>query len=973
MTTELHTREQWIARAPLVGRIEECAILKNAMQQSIDRSKPHVVTVVGTAGIGKSRLVSEAIKQLKEMRPSLRSLQGPCRPEHGLQGAIARMLRSRFGIQERMDANTQTAELRLKVSELFGERRVGEMVHFLGAAMGIQVQSTALVEMVDEDSLAREAIARSVLRKLFEVDAHRSPLILVFEDLHDAGPEGARFLRQLLESMGDAPVCIFVTTRPELLAHDRDWPRVLGDRHTRIDLGPLNAEESAQLARAVLTKVRDALGDVPAELVEAAVEMGSGSPLLLEQIARIFFESEVVGFRPDGTAWVDVDKLDTLELPMSVEDAVRSRLAALSPTERELLERGAVMGPVFWLGGLVVLGRSNNTAPELWGGGEDLAYHYRDLLAELEAKDFVLRMPESTLAGDEEYIFKHNLEREMLGALVAAQSAQEYHLLLAEWLEFRLADRNEEQLDLLAEHYEKGDRALRAARCYLESADRARTRFANAKAVEQYRKGLSLLGDFDVRLRLDAHHHLGDVLQRLGQTDAALEEFRSMLALAFRLDQRAKGGAAHNRIGRAYREVGQLELAMRHLGTALALFQTAHDERGIASTLDDIGKVHWLRGSYEQALRFLRDGLTRREALGDPQSIALSLHNIGSVQQDSGEYREALESLTKALELRRASEDLPGLVSTLNNLGTIHQDRGEHEAALQVWVEALGVAREIGDRRREALLLINIGEAQYRLQRPKEAIRILREVETICTEIEDRLLLAEVWRGLGTAHLMQADLGTARNYLEQSVDLFDQTRSRVNAAIARRSLAECLATGGHDSVDGARAEELFRESLVVLEVAHNEIEWARSARSFALFLRSSSKLTPALSEEADRLTQRANELRLKLNLSALGLDPTPLMAHKVDDGHGHSHQPPSAHIQPATAAPTLAPPVSVAPTRMADQQNSMEPAFDVESPEGAVSAAPVIAVSPSMASRAIEHTKTAEVKTDPEDNGSGGR
>ncbi len=937
---EATPREHWIAKAPLIGRAEECAALKHAMQACIDQSKPHVVTVVGTAGIGKTRLVAEAIKQLKEQRPSLRAMIGPCRGDSGLQGAISRMLRVRFGILERMDPNAQQAELRTKVSELFGERRVGEMVHFLGAAMGIAVQSTALFEMVDEDSLAREAIARSVLRKVFEVDAHRAPLILVIEDLHDAGAEGARFLRQLLESMGDAPVCMFVTTRPELLASDRDWPMVLGDRHTRIDLGPLNAADSADLARAVLNNVRDGLGEVPQELVDAAVEMASGSPLLLEQIARIYFESEVVGFHADGTAWVDIDKLDALELPMSVEDAVRSRLAALSLTERELLERGAVMGPVFWLGGLVVLGRSHNSAPELWGGGEDLAYHYRDLLAELEAKDFVLRMPESTLTGDDEYVFKHNLEREMLGALVAAQSAQEYHLLLAEWLEFRLIDRNEEQLDLLAEHYEKGQRPLRAARCYLESADRSRSRYANAKSVEDYRKGLALLGDFDVGLRLDAHHHLGDVLQRLGQTDAALEEFRAMLALAYRLDLRGKGGAAHNRIGRAYREVGQLELAMRHLGTGLALFQAAQDDRGIASSLDDIGKVHWLRGSYEPALRFLQDGLGRREAIGDSKSIALSLHNIGSVQQDSGEYREALSSLSRALELRRAAEDLPGLVLTLNNLGTIHQDRGEHEAALEVWMEALSVAREIGDRRREALLLINIGETQYRLQRPKEAIRILREVEVICTEVEDRLLLAEVWRGLGTAHLMQADLTMARSYLEQSVDLFDQARSRVNSAIARRSLAECLATSGHDSSDGARAEELFRESLIVLEVAHNEIEWARTARSFALFLRSSSKLTQTLREESDTLIERANELRLKLNLSALGMDPTPLM---------HKH-----------------PPVFV------DQQRSMEPTFDVESPVGGVSDAPVIAVNRSMATPTHEHTKTAEFTHDPED-GQGGR
>ncbi len=868
-------------RVPLVGRVNERDAIVRAIRASIERSEARLVTVTGTAGVGKTRLVTEALNDAREFWPSARALRGACRTDAGLQSAVAKILRTRFSIAEGSDASAQASELRARVIELFGERRVGEMVHFLGAAMGLELPSTALAEAFDEDPTTRETIARAVLRKFFEVDAHRTPLVLVIEDLHLAGAEGARFLRALIESMSGAPVTVIVTTGPELFALFREWPAVIGERQTRVDLGPLDEEEARVLARALLARVRDPLGEIPHELVDAAVEMAGGLPMLLEQIARIYFERDVVGFRDDGTAWVDVDKLDELELPMSVEDAVRTRLAALSPPERELLEKGAVMGPVFWLGGLVVLGRAHKPAPELWGGGEDLALQYRDWLVGLEQKDFVLRMPESSIPGDEEYIFKHNLERETLRKLVAHESAREFHLLLAEWLEFRLTDRTEEHLDLLAEHYELGDRPLRAARCYLESADRARARYANTKAVEHYRKGLALLGDFDVRLRFDAELHLGDVLQRLGQVDAAQEAFRSMQAIAYRLDLRSKGGAAHNRIGRAFREVGQLDVAMRHLGTALALFESASDDRGIAASLDDIGKVHWLKGSYDAALRFMRDALSRREKLGEKPSIALSLHNIGSALQDSGQYREGLEALTRALELRREVDDLPGLVMTLNNLGTIHQDRGEIDAALRVWLEALGIAREVGDRRREALLLVNIGEAQYRMRKPSEAIRLLHEAERMCDEVDDRLLLAEVWRGLGKAHLLTADAATARVYLEKSVVQFEQVRSKVNAAIARRSLAECLSTAGRRSEDGAVAEDMFRESLAVFESVHNEVEWARTARAFASFLRDSLGATDGDRAEADRLIATADAIRVKLNLSVAGVDPGPIFQDVV--------------------------------------------------------------------------------------------
>src|SRR5207244_3438554 len=120
----------------------------------------------------------------------------------------------------------------------------------------------------------------------------------------------------------------------------------------------------------------------------------------------------------------------------------------------------------------------------------------------------------------------------------------------------------------------------------------------NGKAAEYYARGLSLLADgaeVSTEVRINALHHYGDVLQVLGKNDDALVVFREMLTRAFRLDLRAKGGAAHSRIGRLHREIGSLEEASQHLQAALMLFNEAGDYRGIASTVDDIGKLHWLK------------------------------------------------------------------------------------------------------------------------------------------------------------------------------------------------------------------------------------------------------------------------------------------------------------------------------------------------------------------------------------------
>lgn len=863
-----------LGRAPLIGRVEERETIYRAVRRAADESKPCLVTVVGNPGVGKSRLVTETLADLRERMPDLRAFRGACRSESGVQGALAKILRTRLGISEGTDAVTQSIEMRSRVTELFGDRRVQEMLHFLGAFLGLKFGGSALAEAVEENSRVFEQVSRQVLRKFFEVDAQRSPVMLVIEELHYASRDGVKLVRELVESMRDAPVVVLVTASPELLAKEHDWPQALRERHLRIDLAPLSHAESVVMARSLLARVPGA-----EELIEAAAEMSGGNPMLIEQIVRIFFEQQVIEQGPDGSFVVRAERLDDIQLPMSVEDAVRARLAALTPPEREMLEMGAVMGPVFWLGGLVVLGRAGKEVPEVWGGGEDLAPHFRDMLHSLEERDYVLRMPDSSIADDEEWIFKHNLEREMLAKLVSPEAAQDYHLILAEWLEFRFTERGEEQLDLLAHHYERGNRPLRAARCYLESADRARARYANQKAVDHYKKGLGLLGEHDITLRMEAHHHLGDVLQLLGRHDEALAEFRKMLALAYRMDIKAKGGAAHNRIGRLYRDNGHLDLAMRHLGTALALFEAAGDERGIASSYDDIGKVHWMRGNYDTALRYLQDALARREALGDKRSIALSLNNIGLVFQDSGQYKPALEALTRALELRREVDDLQGVTATLNNLGTIHQDKGEDEEAIRLWREGLEVAREIGDRKRQAILLLNIGEGQYRLRRPDEATRILLEVEKICAELGDRILLAEAWRGLGKAALLRGEVSTAQGYLERSVELFAQTRSKVHVGIAKRTLGECLATWGYESEHGRRAEQMFRDALEIFEEAGAELEFARTARSFSDFLRQAPESAGAgLLDEADRLKLRADEIFVKLRVSAMSVEPAPLFS-----------------------------------------------------------------------------------------------
>jgi tetratricopeptide (TPR) repeat protein len=499
-------------------------------------------------------------------------------------------------------------------------------------------------------------------------------------------------------------------------------------------------------------------------------------------------------------------------------------------------------------------------------------------------RDYLLRLPDSTFAGDEEFVFKHNLEREALVRLTSPAAARQYHRAIAEWLSFREGvDAGEEYLEMLGRHREKAGAVALAASSFVQAGEVARSRYANAKAAELFARGLELLSQCehpDEHLRLKALHQYGDVLQAGGRNEAAFQAFLEMLTRAWRLDLRSKGGAAHSRIGRLYRETGRLEQAGRQLTAALALFGQAQDERGIASTLDDIGKLHWLKGDYTLALEYTLRALAMRRRLGDQRSIALSLNNLGLVQQDSGNYDEALDAFDKALRIRREIGDLVGVSVTLNNLGTVAQDTRDDRKALTLFEEAYEVAKETGDRNRIALILTNVGETYNRLGDAEKAITLLKEAEDLADELGDRLGLAEAERGLGKAYLARREYTRARECTQRAVELFRETESKVQLGVALRSLGEVTAAASAGGSGLGEAAEHLRRSIAIFEEVRNEVELARSWRSYSEVLRQmpGHEQDPALVEEARLFAKRADEVFAKMRASAAALTGQPIFA-----------------------------------------------------------------------------------------------
>lgn len=856
-------------RSALVGRADALDTLRDVVGRAIDFQAPQLVTIVGNQGTGKTRLINELIAGVRAQHANVRVFHGAA--ERDIDGrpvklaALVALLRDRFELTPNPD---DIARLRFaqEIRTALGAPttdQVAELLHLIGAFVGVAYPPPAFLKAVMEGTKLGTELARTALRRFVEADAGHGPLVLVLDDMQWADAETLALVGELAASLVGSPVVLLCAARPEMLVHSGGWGETAVD-HTRVDLRNLEPDAAEAMFRNLLARCRD----VPEDIAQLAVEQTGGNPAFLEQLVKLYLENGTIDAA--GDAWVmDPDRAAETELPISVDEAIEARIAALEPDERDLLEKAAVFGNVFWVSAVIAMTRLEGTPgkeppPPLeleWGNGEDHRRRISDLVAILAERDYVLLLDaeDSSIPGDVEVVFKHNLERELIVRSTETKRLTRYYLAAAQWLEAKTTQRSDEQLEFLAGLYERGGAPASAARCYVQGGDRARARYAPDEARALYEKALAMLGDVDAPARLDVLHNLGDVLEQTGRIDESSGRFEDMLALAWRYDNLAKAGAAYRRLARNQRRLGKYDPAMDYLRRANELFERSRDDRGIASTLDEIGRVHFLRGAYSQALDFHRQALTIRRAFGERRSIALSLANIGRVHHDTGNFKAAIGQFREALDLRRDINDLVGVVQSLCDLAGVHSEDGNHDLAEGLILEARAIAGELGDKLTLIEALSRAGEVKTAVGRAAEAVKDLNEAKTLATQVGDRVALAIAHQRLAQAHLALGNLEIADVEAHAAVATSQAVGLRVHVGTGYRVKAEVSAALGHT----LPAEDDFRRAIDVLSAVKHEVELARAYQGLALL-----KERAGATAEAQKLTARATEIFTRLRGAA---------------------------------------------------------------------------------------------------------
>ena len=431
-----------------VGREEELELLENTFKRVVRGKRAHLFTVYGEPGVGKSRLAREFLAGVE----GASILIGRSLPygEAITYWPLAEMVKTAAGITD--DDPVQDAIAKLRIC--CGDDAVADL---LALASGV-------LEAVAGSRSAQE-IAWAA-REWAEQLASAQPLVLVFEDIHWAEDPLLELIEHLAERVRGEPLMILCLARPELLDLRPGWGggRL---RATAIELEPLAPSESQELVDELLADRELA----PAEL-RLLLEKTEGNPLFLEETIRMLLEDSATATR----------------IPDTVQALIAARIDRLPRREKALLQRGAVIGRVFWDGALQTL------SPDM----EDVAPVLDDLLQ----RDFVTEESRSTISDQGAYRFKHVLIRDVAYAGLSKWERAGLHERFAEWLRERAGD---ELLEIRAYHLDQAaslhaeldgrvpDELARAAAAALEAAGRrALAREANRGARKLLRRSVDL-------------------------------------------------------------------------------------------------------------------------------------------------------------------------------------------------------------------------------------------------------------------------------------------------------------------------------------------------------------------------------------------------------------------------------------------------------------------------------------------------
>lgn len=815
-------------RLPLIGRDRERPFLTQLLAD-IETGNGRILGLTGAAGVGKSRLNAELIRQAQNAGYAV--FGGACQ-SYGQNASYLvwqPIWRKFFELSPDGSLPQQLQQLRNFLTPM--DPRVDRRLPLLRDVLNIPLPDNNLTQALEPQ--LRMELMRAFLLDCVRYRARQQPFLLVLEDGQWMDPLSRALLEYVGRNSGSLPILIVILYRPAESGQTSpfQWAARVSQAH-RLELDDLSEEDAKAL---VLTKMRQLWPHIAAyseRLIAQIIKKAQGNPFYLEELVNYVHDHQL---NP-----ADESVVAQLAIPDSLHSLIISRIDRLTEVEQTTLKVASVIGRLFsaqWVWG---------SYPQL--GSETAVRTYLDTLNRLDLTP--LYQPEPEL----EYLFKQITTQEVAYESLAYATRSRLHHALGEYLETTYADNLSPFINVLAFHFGQSNDTDKQRIYFRQAGDAAKEAFANDTAVSYFER---LLPICDQPEQSVVNLQLGEVWQHTGEWGKAETAYRQAVQLAQAADDQLL-------IAKSELALASLLLLARSqavntiyemLNSALSRFQALGDEAGVGQVVEQLGFAYLQQGDYEQSREYSQQRLHIARNFGDQIGISKAYENIGLSYLEQGLHHEAAEnlqhSLTIAVEYEYqvgvilASNDLAGAYwqqgdftqalaylqqardaareigykeivgITAGNAGSVYQFHGDSDGALLCFHQALQVAQELGDRPNVLTFTYNIAyvfahQQQYALAEAvaQFALNLARDMEIGYILSRSLYLLAEI-------EFDQAHYAQAQQWNEEALTVATET-----AVLDTQFKAELMAIGLDyrlGVMDGETAVLAYQRLLPTLE------------------------------------------------------------------------------------------------------------------------------------------------------------
>ncbi len=840
---------------PFVGREEPLAHLRSVVQGLGDGRPGGITYVYGEAGIGKSRLIHEALRAApspvrvislevdavlrKSFNPFIRFLTlrfGLPRGEEARRGAFEAGMNAFLGELESIPADRYGEAPRESAATLRRNLSV------LGAVLGIRWEGSLYEEL---DPQARFDNSVSVLGELIRAHAFLSPVVCVIDGTHAVDADTPAAVDYLIRAVENLPFALIAAARPVEEEHPDfgvDSPHGMRS----LTLSPLSRDETAELL------TRRLGGPATDSLTETIFDKTGGNPFYFDQVLSYLSENHLV--RADAEGYVLGTETD--EVPTDLTGVLLARLDRLSAELREVTQAASVVGTRFPVPVVRLLLRSLES---------DIARSDGELdeLLERGARQRLWYRRE-----DGEYEFHSSLLRDAAYHMQSRDRVRRLHTVAAYVGEQRFAGDDTRSADL-AYHFRRAAVMGKSRHYLMKAGEFAAANYENEKAIEFYSRLLEIA---DPHEQIDICYRLGEILDIGGRWDDALAHLAHGLEVSRELFMHRQQARVLAKTGEIHQKRGSYEQAVETLKRAAALARRIRAPEIERDALLYLGRTYWSMGEFDLGIRALsragREDAGRGDtggtadaravdASGTPErTTALAMYYLGVIYRDKAEYDSAMRCFQDAKE-RFEAQNARRLESfPLYDMAVLHLYRGNTDTARDYFSRIEGLYRDIGYRSGLAAALGNLGVLAARSGDFDTAFDYGRQALELAEQIGEQLAVAYGKINLGIYHYMQASHREALSWLAAAREIIESIGAKGYLGFVLPYAACAHAALG----DYEEALRNARDHFLEIKRTGSDAENGRSALAVGIALAHAEHSGTQLSETARALLSEISDI-----------------------------------------------------------------------------------------------------------------